>query len=453
MKRRHFIKGAFALQTLGFTSCTSIVSSGKKSKVEASFDVVVVGGGVAGCVAAIQSARLGAKTLIIERASQLGGTMTTAGVDFPGLFHADCKQIIAGIGWELVCKTIKENGDSLPKITHTKQHWKNQVRVNDYLYACIAEEEFIKAGGEILYYSFPTKIEDCGNGYKIFVSSNSGEGCIFAKKIIDCSASASAAVLAGFEREGSDVRQPGTLIYKIKNYNINNLNLKEIESNYKKAIERGQLQKSDLWVSIGGLLHTEGNNSIYVHNADNSNPLVFSKTNIEGRKVLMRVFRFLKTQKGLENIKIDYIKTEVGVRETFRIVGEKKITVDEYRTGAMFKDSLCYSYYPTDLHDTKVGLETIQQKRGIVPTVPLSAMTPKGAENMLVAGRCVCSDRLANSALRVQASCMAMGQVAGCVSAIAALKNISNKKINLNEIRKVLKANNAIVPERKFMNI
>lgn len=453
MKRRNFLKGAFALQTLGFTSCSGLSLSENNSNVEASFDVIVIGGGVAGCIAAIQSARLGAKTLIIERASQLGGTMTTAGVDFPGLFHVDCKQVIAGIGWELVCKTIKENGDSLPEIKITKKHWKNQVRLNDYLYACIAEEEFIKAGGEILYYSFPKKIEETKNGYNIFVSSNFGEGCIFTKKIIDCTASASAAVLAGFEREGSDVRQPGTLIYKIKNYNEKNVNLKEVEKNYRQAIADGKLQKRDLWVSIRSLLHNGGNNSLYVRNADNSNPLVFSKTNIEGRKVLMRVFRFLKTQKGLENIKIDYIKTEVGVRETYRVVGEKKISVDEYRAGSIFTDSLCYSYYPTDLHDSKVGLETIQQKRGIAPTVPLSAMTPKGAKNMLVAGRCVSSDRLANSALRVQASCMAMGQVAGCVSAISALKNISNDKVDLNEIKKVLKANGAIVPEHDFMKI
>ena len=51
-------------------------------------DVLVVGGGTAGTIAAIQAARAGAKTMLIERGSQLGGTMTVGWFAFPGLFHA-----------------------------------------------------------------------------------------------------------------------------------------------------------------------------------------------------------------------------------------------------------------------------------------------------------------------------------------------------------------------------
>ena len=40
-------------------------------------DVLVVGGGSAGHVAAIQAGRLGARTVLLERNSQLGGTTTT----------------------------------------------------------------------------------------------------------------------------------------------------------------------------------------------------------------------------------------------------------------------------------------------------------------------------------------------------------------------------------------
>lgn len=59
-------------------------------------DVLVVGGGTAGTIAAIQSARMGVSTGLVERGPQLGGTRTTGGVAFPGLFHAWGKQIIAG---------------------------------------------------------------------------------------------------------------------------------------------------------------------------------------------------------------------------------------------------------------------------------------------------------------------------------------------------------------------
>ena len=64
--------------------------------------MLVVGGGTAGTIAAIQAARAGARALLVERGAQLGGMTTTGGVSFPGLFDAWGKQIIAGIGWELV---------------------------------------------------------------------------------------------------------------------------------------------------------------------------------------------------------------------------------------------------------------------------------------------------------------------------------------------------------------
>ena len=446
MRRRNFLSVVVGGSTLGLTNCVGFTPSSKKD-IEAEFDVVVVGGGTAGTVAAIQSARLGAKTLVVERTSQLGGTTTTAGVNFPGLFHIGSRQIISGIGWELVCKTIAENADSLPEFKQQKRHWYNQVKLNEYLYACLAEEELIKAGGNILYYSYPKQIENTKGGYKIFVASNFGEGYIFTKKIVDCTGSASASSLIGYERMSSENRQPGTLIFGLIGLDKQKINYKNLRNALKEAYKTGELGYRDVW-NIGGLVEENGFNSIYVQNADSSTPVSFTLTNIEGRKVFLRLFRFLKRQKGFENIKVDYIKTEVGVRETFRIVGERVLSVDDYRKGTVFPDSLCYSYYPTDLHDMK-GLETIQQKEGVAPTIPLSALTPKGAENILVAGRCVSSDRLANSALRVQASCMAMGQVAGCVSAIAALENKKNSEVNLDKIRHTLIAHKAIVPPKQ----
>ena len=66
-------------------------------------------------VAAIQAARIGAKTLLVEHGSQLGGTMTVGGVAFPGLFHAWGKQVIGGIGWDLVRQTVELDGGRLPE--------------------------------------------------------------------------------------------------------------------------------------------------------------------------------------------------------------------------------------------------------------------------------------------------------------------------------------------------
>lgn len=72
------------------------------SAAEKSCDVLVVGGGAAGIAAALQSGRAGASTVLVERGSQVGGNMTTGGVNFPGLFHAEGRQIIDGCAYEIL---------------------------------------------------------------------------------------------------------------------------------------------------------------------------------------------------------------------------------------------------------------------------------------------------------------------------------------------------------------
>jgi hypothetical protein len=81
-----------------------------------------------------------------------------------------------------------------------------------------------------------------------------------------------------------------------------------------------------------------------------------------------------------------------------------------------------------------------------VPTIPLGALIPKGSRNLIVAGRCVSSDRLANSGLRVQASCMAMGQAAGAAAALAVKNRTTPLQLPLSEIHKLLREHAAIVP-------
>ena len=76
--------------------------------------VAVIGGGTAGVFAAICAARTGAKTVLVEKNSMLGGTLTVAGVNFPGLFYAWQKQIVAGPCWDAILECVKLGGAKLP---------------------------------------------------------------------------------------------------------------------------------------------------------------------------------------------------------------------------------------------------------------------------------------------------------------------------------------------------
>lgn len=166
LKRRDFLKvSAAGLATIATT--THVAVSGEptvtdeaepagENVINTDVDVLVVGGGTAGTIAAIQAGRAGAKTLLLERNSQLGGTTTTGGVAFPGLFDAWGKQIIAGIGWELVKDSVDLDGSRLPDFAKVPQrHWQNQVHVNQFLYSILAEEKCAQAGVRIAFYEFP----------------------------------------------------------------------------------------------------------------------------------------------------------------------------------------------------------------------------------------------------------------------------------------------------------
>ena len=164
-------------------------------------DVLVVGGGTAGTIAAIQSARAGARTLLIERGTQLGGTTTTGGVAFPGLFDAWGKQIIAGIGWELVKESVELDGGTLPDFSKVpERHWMNQVQVNQYLYPLLAEEKCEQAGVEIAYYEFPQAITRTAQGWQVDCGGFGTRRRVLCRQIIDCTGGAEVVGMLGLPR-------------------------------------------------------------------------------------------------------------------------------------------------------------------------------------------------------------------------------------------------------------
>jgi hypothetical protein len=383
------------------------------SPINCAADVLVVGGGPAGITAAVQASRAGAGTILIERGSQLGGNTTTGGVSFPGLFDAWGKQIIAGIGWELVKDVVALDGGTLPDFKKVPDHhWMNQVHVNQFLYILLAEEKCREAGVEIAYHEFPQTITKTDDGWLVECYGFGTRRSVKCKQIIDCTGGASVVGLLGFPRLREEETQPGSLLFMLD-----------------KANSPGRPNGPE-----PGLL-----NAIYVHGADSSTSRTVTEANLTGRKALLDKVR-------QEKRRLMHMQPEAGFRESYRILGETIITHEDYVSGKHFKDSVCNAFYPVDLH-TKDGVKPKPLKPGTVPTVPLSALIPRGSENIIVAGRCVSSDRLANSGLRVQASCMAMGQAAGAAAALAAFNNTTPMELPIENIKDLLKKYGAIVPK------
>jgi hypothetical protein len=410
-------------------------------------DILIIGGGTSGVIAAIQAARAGCSTILVENGSQLGGTTTTGGVSFPGLFHAWGKQIISGIGWELVTDTVKLDDGVLPdfSVPAGKRHWKHQVRVNPFIYTLMAEEKCLQAGVQLRYYETPVNIQFKENNWEVETVGKGLHTRIVCNQMIDCTGNAAVTSLAGFNVLREKETQPGTLMFKIGGYDFGKLDIKLIQEKYEEAIAKGELEREE-FRNIISLLENQGDNIQHIAGADSTTSETHTLANIKGRSSLMKHLRFLRTLPGCEHTHIISMQPETAVRESYRIDGEYQITHEDYVTGKVFDDAVCYSFYPIDLHD-KSGVAPKQLREGVVATIPKRALIPRNSQNLLVAGRCVSSDRLANSALRVQASCMAMGQASGAIAALASKYKISPQDVSLKEIRALIEFHNGIVPK------
>lgn len=441
MKKACFLVAAVA---------AALVSPLSGAPTEESCDVCVVGGGAAGIAASLQSAMTGAKTVLVEQGFQVGGNMTTGGVGWPGLFHAWGRQVIDGCAYGLITNTVAAAGGRLPDFTKDigRRHWLHQVKINMPLYVLLAEEALTKAGVSIRYHSAPASIVHDGKGWVLDVVAIGETRRLKAKVVIDATGNGAAAAMAGAKRLRGKEIAPGSFRYVLKpNADLKKINYARLEKAFKKAVKEGCVKRTDKRGSFKGYLKSGGDVYNYIPDADNSTAALRSRTNIRARASLLRMYRFLRAQPGLENLELVSMSAETGVRETYRVEGDYVMTHDDYVTGRMFDDAVCHAFYPIDLHDKKKGITPRHLGKGVVANVPMRSLAVKGLKDFLVAGRCMSSDRLANSALRVEATCMATGQAAGAAAALAAKSSRAVRDVPAAEIRAALAASGAIVPD------
>jgi hypothetical protein len=418
--------------------------------MEQKYDVIVAGGGTAGVVAAIQAARAGARTLLLEKTGILGGTMVTGAIPCPASFHAHGRQVIRGIGWELCCRALKELDlcPPDPLTTPWQKGGRLSLYVNPAIFAAMADEMAVEAGADILFHAMPASVTRASSEWKMVVCTKKGLQNVSAINIVDCTGDANVVELAGFKTNRNPDPQPGTLVVWLEGYDANKLDYAAIQSAFDLEAAAGRMKRSDpgWWHGrIDPLLKGYGGNCIHIpvsgaHTSDGR-----TKAEIEGRAAMMRLMRFFRKQPGLEGLMVKSCAAECGIRETVTIKGRKTITIEDYECGRIWEDAVCYSFYAVDVHRAdRVDFREIPS--GIYPTIPLCAMLPKGSKHLIVAGRCVSGDQEANSAYRVQASCMAMGQAAGAAAALAAGNDSDIEDVPIADLRELLRRHNAIVP-------
>lgn len=405
-------------------------------------DVVVAGGGTAGHIAAIQAARLGVKTAVIEAGTMLGGAMTAGGVNMPNHFFSKTAPVVQGIPWELYTKSKKIEGLPIPdykkrRPVETPGYYSY---INIPVYAALAEEEALQAGVILHYHEFIAEVKADGNWWEVTSHGRGIRRITRAKEIIDCSGDSDVVRMLGLKVLKSKVSQPGTLEYKIEGIEHEQIWKEEVQAIYEEALRDGILQKGD-WAYANMepfqyYLQHGGHNATHIYDADTSDADGQTRANIEGRKRMLRMFKFVRESiPGGERATLKMMAPFALARETYHTVGEYLITKEDFFKATDFEDKVCNAFNYVDLHSQEVGCEVeFIEGEELLPKVPFRALIPKDSQRITVAGRNISANRIAFAGIRAQCICMAMGQAVGAAAAMAVKRGVFSREIDSKDI-------------------
>jgi hypothetical protein len=439
------------LQTAGLAASTAFAPrSANAAPVSANStletDVLVCGGGCAGLAAALSAARYGARTLLIERAGFAGGIITAVGLPyFDGIADIkDNRVVVRGIGLELLAKS----GVCAPDATHVKVH--NPTIPNVEAFKLLADRLLLAEGERlrVLYHSMACGVEMDGERIAaVLVANKAGLVRVRAKQVIDCTGDADIAAWAGAPTEKAPELQPLTLHFRVGNVTKQPDLAKNCRTALEKAHERGELP-----MFYGpGIMFMFGPNEIYVHGirvpADASDPAELTRAEMQGRADAWAMFEAWKRDvPGFENSYFMCAAPFIGVRETRRIVGQHVLTEQEIMATKSFDDAIATGCWYLDVHPNKItsGVANAVPKQQPAPyDIPYRTLVPKNVTNLLVAGRCHSTTRLAQSSTRVTVTAMALGEAAAVAATLALQGGTSPQSLVGADIRKKLRAQNA----------
>lgn len=410
-------------------------------EVKEHVDVLVAGGGTAGHIAAIQAARAGALTSVIEADSMLGGTMTVGGIYTPCFFFSPAGQVVSGIPWELFCKSKQLEG--LPIPDHRKRRPVETPGFYNYInvpiYAALAEEEASKAGVILHYHEFVADVRAVGDEWEVISLGRGIQRITRCKEIIDCTGDADVVRILGLPVDKGPERQPGAYSYKIEGIEYEQVWEKEAQVLFEEALAGGIIQQGDYafpnWAPFMFYLTQGGHECTHVYDADTSDAEGQTRANIEGRARMLRMYKFLREwMPGCERVVVKALAYRAVSRETYRIVGEYTITRDDFLQARSYDDTICNAFNYIDMHSEQ-GCDVIfHESREMVPKVPFRALIPRGSSRITVAGRIVSADRWALAGIRAQCTCMAMGQAMGAAAALAVQRGVPSRDIPARDI-------------------
>jgi hypothetical protein len=419
-------------------------------------EVLVCGGGMAGTVAAIAAGRAGADTLLMERWGFLGGSATAAAVgQFVGWETEACRRVIRGIAQEIVERLI-ERGASVGH-THfvmSTGHRMDQVPYDPEALKLVLDEMVTAAGVRVLFHSMILSVATAGRAIEeVALLTKAGPIAVRPRVVIDASGDLDVLARAGASflplAEG-EALQPATMMFRfgpIDYERFETLTGEELKALAKRGVEERALARAALHQSrIPGT--SDGWFNISRVSVDATDPFALSAAEMEGRRQAFAAAAFLTANvPGCEKGRLIALASQLGIRESRRILGDYVLTAEDLRGGRQFPDTIAAGAYPIDIHPATgagLGFETLGEDHSY--EIPYRCLVPADFDNVLVAGRGISSTHEAHASTRVMPNVMAIGQAAGIAAAMIAKSPASASAVSIDALRAKLREAGAYLP-------
>lgn len=448
------------------------------------YDVIVVGGGPAGIMAGMASAKLGASTLLIEKNGFLGGAATAACLGPISPFHYKDEQVIDGMPQLFMDRLVAEKGSTGHMKTLDPYGSGDSLGFYDReKYKYVAAEMLTEFGADILYHSFISSVEMEGNRV-VGVTAMDKQGIcrtFRAHVVVDATGDGDIAVRAGENFVLGDAEtqkaSPSSSMFEMANvdtekvyqYILDNpddfeflsdiVPMREFDDRLKQKYFVGQGFKKLVKQAVEAGELCFGRDSVIVLNGIHPNTMHFNATRIcgldatdvekltaselDGRRQIESVSEFMiKYVPGFEKAFVSTTGSVVGVRETRHIEGMYTLTGMDVYQGRKFEDDVSRGYFPIDLHNPdgatgygnggvwKVPLDTYG--------IPYRCLVPKHIDGLILSGRCISGTSEAHGSYRTQGGIMGIGQASGVAAAVCAKNGVMPRRQDVKEIQECI---------------
>lgn len=439
--------------------------------VIADVDVLVVGGGPAGVCAAVGAARTGANTMIIEALGSFGGMWTNGLVTTLGGFNSwlrPYRRCVDGVMGEWLRMATARQG------AEDNRSW--VLSSEPEVMKLTADELLLNNNVKTLLHTWMAEpIMEEGKVCGVIVENVDGRGAILAKQVIDCTGNGDVMARAGAGYEISDQLQPMTVPFFLADvdptgecgydeelvipmgpepgylgpemmpYTTRRRDMAIDNEVLSQAYQRGEIPfYGGPW--FGGLkVHFPWVNTTRVYGSA-VDAAQLTAAEMEGRREAHQIVDFYRNNcPGFEKAWIMTTGATIGIRETRRLKGEYKLTRDDIKEGRTHDDTIALGVWPIDVHPQKGENGAHDMFVPLPYQIPLRCLVPADVDNLLVAGRCISTDREAMGTIRVGATCGAIGHAAGVAAGLSVHKGCTPRSIPPADVQAELTRQGAII--------